>query len=72
MAQVQTAQTACKSGISRPIRHIQAGLKTPLRKIGELPPELFLSCIAGMPDFLRAQLVAKWSRQLSSKKQTCH
>lgn len=41
--------------------------RTPLHKIGELPPDLFLSCIAGVAT-QSDLLISKWSSQLSSKK----
>jgi len=42
--------------------------RTPLHKIGELPPDLFLGCISGVPSGLSALLIDKWSAQLSPKK----
>ena len=50
-----------------PVRQIQAGLNTPLNKIGELPPELFLACLQSVPGRLQDGLVSKWSAQLRTK-----
>lgn len=51
---------------------VQAGLKTPLNKIGELSDELFLACLQSVPYRLQDALVSKWSAQLSDKKPTHH
>ncbi|MNR49078.1 hypothetical protein D3C85_1684050 [compost metagenome] len=48
-----------------PMEHAR---RTPLHKIGELPPDLFLGCISGVPSGLSALLIDKWSAQLSPKK----
>lgn len=50
-----------------PAHQIQAGLNTPLTKIGELPPELFLACLQAVPSRLQDGLVSKWSAQLRTK-----
>ncbi|NMZ71362.1 hypothetical protein SAMN05216370_0127 [Pseudomonas peli] len=50
----------------------QAALKTPLSKLGELPPEVFLSCLAAIPALLQDACLSKWSAQLNTKHQTKH
>lgn len=51
-------------------QRLQAGLNTPLQKLGELPPQIFLSCLEGVPVGLRDVLVEKWSSQLRVKVQS--
>jgi hypothetical protein len=50
----------------------QAALKTPLHKIGELPAEIFVSCLAVVPALLRDACLSKWSAQLNTKAHTKH
>lgn len=47
---------------------MEAARRTPLHKIGELPPDLFLGCIAGVSPAQSDLLISKWSSQLSTKK----
>jgi hypothetical protein len=39
----------------------------PLRKLGELPPEVMLGYVAGLPARMQAALLEKWSAQVSPK-----
>jgi hypothetical protein len=42
---------------------VKAGLNTPLRKIGELPDVLFMSCIEGLAPQLAEPLKSSWHAQ---------
>lgn len=41
--------------------------RIPLRKLGELPPEVMLGYVAGLPARMQAALLEKWSAQVSPK-----
>lgn len=47
---------------------LQSAMRTPLRKIGELPDELILACMSGLSEQLTAPVIARWSSQLSQKR----
>ena len=44
---------------------IMAGLQTPLSKLGDLPCEVFLGCLALVPARSRERLLRSWSESLS-------
>ena len=47
---------------------LECAMRTPLRKIGELPDELILACMSGLSEQLAAPVIAKWSSQLNPKR----
>ena len=45
---------------------VQKSLCLPLGRIGEIPCDVFLGCIAFAPESVRDQLIRAWSSQLVS------
>lgn len=45
---------------------VREGLSLPLNRIGEIPSDVFLGCVACAPASVRERLIRVWSAQLVS------